>query len=507
MTESSCPTDEVIRCCEGERNAFLAGGTYTSPCCVELFRRAFAGDQDAWAAVDNTFHSLIHAWVRNVLGAYGDPNLLDEETRAEVVQSAKRALSIGGPRSPGLTAGNDLAPILAFWRTCTKREILMEFRRRKSRPTQQVLDPFIVAPPSSHSDPELRIVLQERLAMLLISDEEQRVFDLLFFQGFKPAEIARLHPDIFPGGAAHVSTVAQRIRRRCWKDPIMRDLAGLDPEGAASDNPTNGQDDRGSGGAAGSRRKPRGPASLEIQTEGIEQAEPFMGNPCELDESLLFDYIAGLVSAEQRAAVETNAACLARVQMIATEVAKIEAFLYRAICPEPDQLIAYQERRLEGTLALVVMHHVERCERCREELAMLAAIDTVPLESTGPLTGLRRAIEAMLQPTLALKLRGKANIYLADQVLITLSLRQSTSSSPRWTLTGELSHPDGGSYTGSVEYVLLQRETMADIQSDLDADGTFVFRNLQSGSYRLTVVTVDTEVMIRLLSVGSDDDA
>ncbi len=504
MSREQTSLDEVIHCCQVERQVFHTTGERISPCCTELFRRAFGGNQDAWEAVDTIFHRLIHRWIRSFLGAYGNPDIFDEETCSDVVQNSKRALSIGGPRNPEMTAGNDLTPIIAFWRTCTKREILMEFRRRKNHPVQQPLDPFIAAPPS-RNDIELRMAIQERLATLLESNEERIVFDLLFFQGFKPVEIARLHPSIFPGGAAYVSTIAQRIRRRCRKDPIMRDLAGLDPENNFRDG--NDDDDSGSGGSSSPRRKPRGSTSLEVRMDSTEKAEPTMEPLCDLDEEILFDYIAGLVSAEQRAVIDANPACLARAHMIAAEMSQMESVLYRATCPDPDQLIAYQEQHLESTPALVMMRHVEHCERCREELAMLAAIDAVPLDSPGPLTKLRRVVEAMLQPALALKLRGIAHIYVAPQVLITLSLRPSTSGPPRWTLTGELSQPDGGSYTDSVEYVLLHRETMADVQSDLDDDGTFVFRNLQSGSYRLTVVTGDTEVMIRLLSVGSDDAA
>ena len=222
------PLDAIIRCCQDERRGFYRSGDHASPCCVELFRRAFRNDQDAWVAIDTIFHTLLHAWVHEALHAIENPRLLDEETRAEVVQSAKHALSMGGPKHPHLVASQDPSLLLAFWRTCTKNATLMELRKRRSRPSGEALNPQIPAPPP-RSDPDLRLALQQRVPELLADEDEGLVFDLRFVQSVPPREIAQRFPTRFRDVAA-VTTVVQRLRRRFWHDPVIRDLAGLGPE-------------------------------------------------------------------------------------------------------------------------------------------------------------------------------------------------------------------------------------------------------------------------------------
>lgn len=42
---------ELVRQCQTERRAFIRHGERASPACVELVRRAFAGDHPAWEAI------------------------------------------------------------------------------------------------------------------------------------------------------------------------------------------------------------------------------------------------------------------------------------------------------------------------------------------------------------------------------------------------------------------------------------------------------------------------
>ncbi|RRR67032.1 MAG: hypothetical protein EI684_19655 [Candidatus Viridilinea halotolerans] len=79
----------------------------------------------------------------------------------------------------------------------------------------------------------------------------------------------------------------------------------------------------------------------------------------------------------------------------------------------------------------MLRQHVAVCPHCQAEMALLAALDATPLDQPGPLARVRQVVEALLQPALALQLRGQAQIYSAPQVLVTLSLRQTTSGIPR----------------------------------------------------------------------------
>jgi DNA-directed RNA polymerase specialized sigma24 family protein len=500
---SSRPTSALSDCCRRERNDFHTKNERSSPCCGALFRRAFNADQEAWAAIDNIFNSLLQSWARAVLHAKGNPNLLDADMLADAVQEAKFKLSKDGSERLHLVPGDDISVVLEFWRTCTKNEVLMLLRKISVRPQETTVDPN-AAENTQAAIIENRQALRDLLNALLETEDERLVTELLFHQGFKPAEIAQGYPERFPNGAADVSKIAQRLRRRFWKDPLMRDLAGLPPRDDDYDDDSArnfGESTDGDMPSAPRRRKPRGPSSLEIQLNPEEAGRSPMNMPCALDESILFEYVVGLVSTEQRAAIESSPACLMRAQAIAAEVARIEQLLYRVDCPEPKTLIEYQERRTEGMQALVIRKHVEHCEQCKQELAILAAIDAIPLTTTSPLKRLRSVVEAMLQPAPQLGLRGQTHIYEAPQVLITLSFSQTPGGRARWTLTGELTASDGGPYEDILEVVELHSEEYASIAADLD-DGTFTLRDVPSGRYRLVITTPDAELTIKMLSIG-----
>lgn len=508
MTTNPHPLEPIIACCQAERSTFRQAGERRSPCCVQIFRRAFAGDQQAWMAIDTIFHPIIHKWVIDALSATGNPHLLDAETLQDVIQEAKSILGRVGPSRPDLFIGDELGRLLKFWATCTKRAVLMQLRWQRRHMGDDIpLEPYHALPAS---DSDLAISLQELLATILLTVEERLVFDLLMVQGYKPAEIAARFPERF-AEVGQIYALAQRIRRRCWANPELRQLAGIRGDAPSrSDSAKLAATDQDSSDSSAptssSRRKVRGPTSLELHIDSSAEEGSAMNIPCELDEASLFDYIAELASVEVRAAVEANPACLARTQTIAAEIAQLEALLYRYSCPAPEQLVAYQEQQLEGRASLIFKQHLEVCAHCQAELALLTGFDAVPLDQPGPLARVRQVVEALLQPALTLQLRGRAQIYHSPQVLIALSLRQTAGAIPRWTLTGELSAPDGGPFVGIVEEVRLAAPDASDQPAELDEDGSFTLRNLASGSYQLIIVTTDVELRIKALSIGEVDE-
>ena len=517
MSKDSGSLDAVVSCCEQERSAFRRDGERSSPCCLELFRLAFYGDQAkrdlAWMGIAKIFQPLVHARVRAVLYKLGTPHLLDEQTQADIVQNAWLAFTRKPPSclepEAGKAQNNDLSPILEYWGTCTKNEVL-QARRKFSRRRETEISPDHPAS-SSHHTIELRIMLQQQLLTLLETDAERLLFDLAFGQSLKPAEIVARYPERYPD-VKQVYKKVRSLKDRLRKDPIMRQLAGLEADAlgdkddpgdkdAPGDTPTQG-DSRVSGSA---HEKRGDPPSLEIQTTDLEQEAPLMEQPCELEDAILFDYIAGRATPQQRSAVDRSSACRQRAQVIADEVSRIEGLLYRVTCPEPARLVDYQERRLVGTPALVVLRHLEHCAFCKEDLAILAAIDAVPLEAPHPFTRIRRAVEALLQPALSLQLRGQTQTYATPDVHITLSHRRTPGGLVRWTLSGELSTPDGGPFAGVVEQVSLQDDDTPVLEAEIEDDGAFILRNLTAGRYRLVISTSDQELTIRALAIGTQD--
>lgn len=229
-----------------------------------------------------------------------------------------------------------------------------------------------------------------------------------------------------------------------------------------------------------------------------------MGTPCTLDEQILLDYAAGRLSAEQRLLVEANPDCVAQAQRLAAEIAAIEARLYRLQCPDVDTLHASYYRELEATKHLIVHRHIEDCRFCQEELALLRVMDETPLIEPSPFERVRQVVEAILQPALALQLRGQALIYATPEVLLTLTVRRTKQGVPQWTVIGELNMPDGAPSDQPIEQVVASMTDVHTIPAEIDEDGFFVIRDLLPGTDRLTVYTPDKEIVIRSLQLGND---
>lgn len=507
MTMPERSTDDLARCCQDERSVFRTARERHSPCCAELFRRSFAGDWDARMHVESIFHLMLCKWIQRF-------GTLDSDTFDSVVQRSWEGLYKGGPRRPALTATDDLSRIFAYLKVCARNAVFTALRAQKRLEFEVSLDDSVPAPPVGTSD--FIIDVLRRVDEIGLTPEERLLFNLCFLQGYKPQEIAQRFPALFPE-VKQIYWAIQTIRRRLRKDPIIRDLCGLPPDNANDqENPADSSESKpdhpshggGSSRTSKRRQRPRGPASLEIQAADAHHGEEPMEPPCTLDDDILMDYNAGLLSEEQRAAVEANPACVARARRIAAELARIEAMLYRLTCPDVDTLIAYHDRQLESTNMLVIRRHVEQCDRCREELDLLAAMDATPFEEPGLLARARRVIEAAFQPALALQLRGQAHVYAAPHVTLTLSMRRIDGGALRWTLVGELSTPDGAPFEQPVEQVVASRESAPDVRAEVDADGMFIIRDLPAGEYRLTVITPDEEIVIRSLRIGlSDEDS
>ncbi|ABY33326.1 MAG TPA: RNA polymerase subunit sigma-70 [Chloroflexus aurantiacus] len=492
MTTSHLPLDHLVRCCKQERQSYRDSGELASPCCMHLFRRAFAGEQEAWGYVIDIFQPLIDSWLRRVRGTRLD--FIDDDDLTAVAHDALLKLRDSANRLPELTTGDDLSRLLAYLKRCAIREVQTLFRRRnRSREISYIKDD---TPHVAHFlDAETRITLYQRLREVL-NEDELFVIEHLFFKGYKPQDIIHYFSERFVD-VDHIYQIRQNALRRLRNDPVIRDL--VFPQEQSSDHrdpPIDSPQDR--------RQKPRGPDSLKIELDQ-EQKEPgLMGTPCTLDEQILLDYAAGRLSVEQRLLVEANPDCVAQAQRLAAEIAAIEASLYRLQCPDVDTLHAYYYRELEATQHLIVHRHVEDCLFCREELALLQVMDETPLIEPSPFERVRQVVEAILQPALALQLRGQALIYAAPEVLLTLTVRRTKQGVPQWTVIGELKMPDGAPTDQPIEQVVATVTDSHTITAEIDEDGVFVIRDLPPGTYRLTVYTPDKEIVIRSLQIGND---
>lgn len=494
MTASDLPIADLARCCGRERRAFSESSERSSPCCMELFRRAFAGYQDAWIHITEIFQPLIRQWIQRVCIRF--PDLIDENDKTEVADDAWLKLKKGVARQVHLLQGDDLGKPLAYLKKCAERSIL-SLRRRKRKEREQPADNTQYPDRSNElSDPETRIALAQRLEKVL-SEDELIVIEYIYLKGYPPQEILNLFPERFPN-VDRIYQIRQNAIRRLRNDPVIRDIAGLSDQSDHRRSAIEEDEHR--------RQKPQGPESLkiELETDPETRRGRLMDTPCTFDEETLLNYAAGLLSAEQRLVVEANPDCVRKAQVLAAEIAAIEASLYRLHCPDVDSLYAYYHRQLESTQHLVIHHHVETCRFCQEELELLRVMDETPLIEPSTLTRVRQMVEAILQPALALQLRGQALIYAASEVLLTLNTRRTVQGIPRWTIVGELRMPDGSPSDQPIEQVWATCGDKEPITAELEEDGTFILRDLSPGTYRITVRTPEKEIVIRSLKIGID---
>jgi hypothetical protein len=224
------------------------------------------------------------------------------------------------------------------------------------------------------------------------------------------------------------------------------------------------------------------------------------------DADMLIDYLTGTASPEQRAAIEQSPGGRAAAEQLARELAPLRDILYRATCPEPDLLIAYQEQRLhDSTRHLVLRRHLAECPVCQEELALLKAIDAVPLAPAPP--ALKRLIEAVFvsPPALPQPIRGQTLAYQTPNAIIHVRVRRSSQHERAYALSGQVRTLEGVLAPAMIESVhvrSLDRPATDVIQGMIDAHGTFRLEGLPLGAYTLHLVTPDEELVIRQLVVG-----
>ncbi len=215
--------------CEQERLLYASAQQDISPACVELVRRALAGDNEAWSVFQVLFMPLMRAWI----GTSGA-----EETE-DILQEALLAFARWAPAHPELTSGYELRRALGFLRQCTKTALLGHLRR-KGRGLVSLDHPtYARAVGGSHQhsnnlkllslshDPiaaaEHRLMIYERLTMQLSTEIERVVCREILIQGHRPQEVFEQYHDLI-GTMEVLRLTLQRILRRLRKDEELQEL-------------------------------------------------------------------------------------------------------------------------------------------------------------------------------------------------------------------------------------------------------------------------------------------
>ena len=211
---SGSPLAAITACCQRERHT-AQQGERRSPCCAELFRRAFGGEQDAWSAVWTIFERLMLAWA-------GVQHQVEPQDALQVafMQFARYA-----PAQHELAATDELAPVLVYLRRCVKTAVIDQARRLKRHSFSEPLDDQAnhVAVGAPDELVIVRATLRARIDERLKDTAERLAFELYFAGEWTAAAIAAAHPEQFADTAA-VYVVVQRLRRRFTSDAELREL-------------------------------------------------------------------------------------------------------------------------------------------------------------------------------------------------------------------------------------------------------------------------------------------
>ncbi len=233
--------DELIQRCREERAAYLTEGDLRSPACVELFRRAFAGNQDAWSAIDELLKPLLRQWAR----VSGDVAVARVTEPDDVIQAAYESFYRSAPkRANELLATDSLGPVLAYLQTTVKRTGIRMIRDKRARafhtsldrstqPTQAQatkesnisdlitlvsLDEItnLAAPTQVEDEISRRLFATTLLEKVAKTTQDRMVFQWYLVNGMTPAEILATYPDYFVNDK-QLRQIIQTLVRRCRK--------------------------------------------------------------------------------------------------------------------------------------------------------------------------------------------------------------------------------------------------------------------------------------------------
>ncbi|NJN66377.1 MAG: hypothetical protein HC884_06510 [Chloroflexaceae bacterium] len=482
------PLQKLVEQCRQERVRFLSTQNPESPSCMDIFRRAFDGDQDAWTELATIFDPNVRFWV-----SFCQPLGKDE---VDIAVNWAWADFWSGFRSlPELLRADNLARVLKYLQTCAKRARGQMIRREQRHSRNIPLDLARLPPRPDSTDPAerlLSVAVRERLGELLTDLREQLVCQWVLGQQIKPHELRSMFPEHFQE-VQEIYAIRHNLIKRLRRDATLQDLAASAQNGASEE-------------------------SLMMSVLNPDEDRNQTDMSCEFPTDLLLDYLGGFANAEVCAAIEQSPACMDQVRQLERETEALLTILYRAHCPTSEQLIAYQQKQLPSAEALVLYRHLTHCPLCQEEVHAFELMDAAFEEdrrsgfTRHPLTplfsGVRSLIEAIFRSAHEMQVLGSnTQCYHTPQVLITLYTEQPPGQMRTWELWGEVRTIDGVLATDLLQEVLVQQldePVPTRYQGHIEASGAFVFEDLPTGTYRLSLLTSDEEITIRHIVIGDE---
>ena len=227
MTESDRDTaieevsaEDLACCCREQMARYRRGEPCDDRVCLELFRRAVVGRDDAgWRELHHILHDQVISWCRQAGGIYGDAEELVCVTWEKFwlhFTPAKFAAATG------------LGGVLSYLKLCARSAALDGIQGHKV----QSLDATVIersdgrpAPGDEHADRDARARFWA-IVNASLRDERERVLAHLNYEvGLRPCEIQARRPDYFQS-SAEVYQVTRNIVDRLRRSRDLRTWIG-----------------------------------------------------------------------------------------------------------------------------------------------------------------------------------------------------------------------------------------------------------------------------------------
>jgi hypothetical protein len=183
--------------------------------------------------------------------------------------------------------------------------------------------------------------------------------------------------------------------------------------------------------------------------------------------------------------------------------------LYRAFCPEPNEMGEYQLGLLSTPRTQQIRSHLAECRHCREELAQLQSFlkSVEPDLETSLVERVRVWLAELLPPgaasgpapALAFGLRGDdsgVHFYQAGETQITLEVQDDPNTPGRKILVGLILGEEAAELQAH-----LWRQDQAIASASVDELGNLTLSGLEPGQYDIFLSGPDVEIQIKDLEV------
>lgn len=183
--------------------------------------------------------------------------------------------------------------------------------------------------------------------------------------------------------------------------------------------------------------------------------------------------------------------------------------LYRAFCPETNELGEYQLGLLSVTRAQQIQSHLAECPHCRTELGQLQSfLNSLEPELEISLADRVRVWLAELMspgtaggpaPALAFGLRGDESgvqFYQAGGAQITLEIQDDPNAPGRKMLIGLILKEEAANLDAH-----LWRDEQVVTSAEVDELGNFTMSGLEPGKYEVFLSGSDVEIQIKDLEI------